>query len=73
MWSQGLFWVAFNVALKHITHPSRSRWDHYQVGCNGCWDIREREIEPGRENEREKAGNGWERRKVSNVQSLVCV
>lgn len=34
---------------------------------------REWEIEPGRENEREKAGNGWERRKVSNARSLVCV
>lgn len=49
MWSQGLCWVAINVALKYITQPNRSRWGSLPGGLQ--WRVRGGDI---RERERKK-------------------
>lgn len=59
MWSQGSFWAAFNVALKHITHPRQTQMGSLPGGLRwmlGGWGV---EWGGQEEREREREGESW--------------
>ncbi len=58
MWSQGLCFVAVNVALKYITHPNRSRWGSLPGGLQ--WKVRRRRGSDRGKREKGADGREWE-------------